>query len=138
MARPKQRFIAPGPEEEALPIAASPWHFARIVEFPREHWEVILEFAKGLHSAEEIERLEEYAYPVDDELLPERRDGEAMIEFLRTLQAEIRAAPPLVPEVTEEFLEDLPNEDHARMLEAVAAVIAEALRLGEPFIAGPV
>jgi hypothetical protein len=137
MARPKQRFIAPGPEEEALPIEASPWHFARIVEFPREHWFVILELVERVHGLERREWLERYAYPADDELLPDRRDGEAMIEFLRALQAEIRAAPPLVPEVTEELLENFTNEEHARMLAAMSAVIAEALLRGEPFIAGP-
>ena len=136
MGRPKQRFIAPGPEEEALPIAPSPWHFARIVEFHREHWHVILDFIERAHGPAQREWLESYAYPADDELLPERQDGEAMIDLLRSLQAEIRAAPPLVPEVTEEFPENLYNEEHARMLEALVAVIAEALQRGEPFIAG--
>ena len=35
-----------------------------------------------------------------------------------------------------QFREDLPNEDHARMLEALIAVISEALRRGKLFISG--
>lgn len=49
------------------------------------------------------------------------------------LEDAIFKAPPLVPEPTEEFPEDFPNDEHVRMLQVVAVVLAEAKRLGQPF-----
>jgi hypothetical protein len=133
VGRLKQLFIAPGPEEEALPTPPSAWHSGRYVAIPMEHWEVILEFAEKA-DAEKTELLRRYAYPAGTQtLLPPAEEAEMMLGFLGELQAKLLKAPPLVPEVTELFPEDFPNDDHAQMLEAVAAVIRESQRLGQPF-----
>lgn len=97
-----------------------------------EHWKVILRFAETL-SAEKTQLLRDYSYPADGRILPPREEVDAVLAFINELEAAIRKAPPLVPELTEVFLEDYPNEEHVRMLQAVAAVIAEASRLDQPF-----
>lgn len=133
MGRLGQLFTAPGPEDEELPTPPSAWHSGRYVTIPMEHWEVILEFADKV-DAEKTEILRRYAYPPDTrKLLPPADELDLMIGFLRDLQTKLLEAPPLVPEVTELFPEDFPNDEHARMLEAVAAVLRESQRLGEPF-----
>jgi sugar phosphate isomerase/epimerase len=132
VGRPGQFFIAPGPEDAALPIAASAWHTGRTVRLPMEHWEAILDFAEKL-DAQKTQTLRAYAYPEGGRLLPPREELDAMLGFVRELEDAIRAAPPLVPELTEIFLEDYPNDEHIRMLQAVAAVLAEARRLELPF-----
>jgi hypothetical protein len=38
-----------------------------------------------------------------------------MLCFLRDLQDKLLEAPPLVPEVTEQFLEDFSNDEHVRL-----------------------
>jgi hypothetical protein len=97
-----------------------------------EHWNLILDFAERL-SAEKTQTLRNYSYPAEGRILPPREELEAMLTFINELKKAIGEAPPLVPATTEVFLEDYPNEEHARMLEAVAAVLAETRRLGQPF-----
>jgi hypothetical protein len=97
-----------------------------------EHWKVILDFAETL-SAKKAQILRAYSYPEDGRTLPPREEIDAMLAFILELEEAIRKAPPLVPAVTEVFLEDYPNEEHVRMLQAVAAVLAEAKRLDHPF-----
>jgi hypothetical protein len=97
-----------------------------------EHWDVILDFAEKL-DAQKTQTLRSYAYPAGGRVLPPRAELDAMLAFIQQLEAAIHQAPPLVPEVTEVFLEDYPNDEHVRMLQAVAAVLAEASRLGQPF-----
>jgi hypothetical protein len=133
MGRLKQLFIAPGPEDDELPIAPSAWHDGPYVTIPMEHWEVILDFAEKLDS-EKTQRLRDYSYPTDRCVLPHAEEHEVMMKFIRYLQGELLGAPPLVPEPNALFPENFPNEDHAQMLEAVAAVLVEAQRLGLPFV----
>jgi hypothetical protein len=132
MGRLKQMFIAPGPEDEALPTPPSAWHDGRYVSIPMEHWDVILEFAERLEAAKG-QMLRRYAYPPDTRLLPSAEEHQVMVDFIRRLQKEILEAPPLVPEANELFPEDFPNTEHVLMLDSVIAVLCEAQRLGEGF-----
>lgn len=91
-----------------------------------EHWERISE-----HFIEK--------YPESASLWNSACDGETapdvapiVRELLLKLRASIGEAAPLTPRVTEEILEDLPPWEHQRMLDAVAAVFAEAIARGEP------
>lgn len=133
MGRLAQLFIAPGSDDEELPTAASSWHRGRYAKLPMEHWEVILEFAERM-DPEKAQVLRRYSYPAPDgKILPSPDEHQMMMVFIRDLQREILNAPPLVPEANELFPEDFPNTDHAQMLDAVAAVLQEAQRLGQPF-----
>ncbi len=131
-----QNFVAPGADTEPLPIEPSPWHDARLVTVPREHWELVLELGASV-DAKKAEKLDGYSlaadfnkecfiYAVPDEL-------EAMVGFMRDLGRRIGVAAPLVPEATEEVPDELENEEHVRMLQAVSAVFEEAIRQGQPF-----
>jgi hypothetical protein len=132
LGRLGQLFIAPGPEDEPLPIPESPWHAGRTVWLPMEHWQVIVQHAEQL-DAERAALLRRYAYPPERRLLLPPQELDAALHFIGELAGSILAAAPLVPEVSEEFPEDYTNVEHARMLEAVAAVLREARRRGEPF-----
>lgn len=133
MGRPNQLFFAPGPDDEPLPIAASAWHSGRCVVIPLEHWEVILAFVTQTdRSLGEI--LECYSYPPDTRrLLPSADELREVLQSLDQVIDRLRAAAPLVPEISERFPEDFPNEEHALMVEAAAAVFREALVRQEPF-----
>jgi hypothetical protein len=97
-----------------------------------EHWDVILDFAERL-DAEKAQTLRRYSYPREGRILPPLEEVGAMLAFIRHLQDEILEAPPLVPEASDLFPENFPNDEHVRMLEAVVAVLLEAQRLGQPF-----
>lgn len=133
MGRPNQLFFAPGPDDEPLRIAASAWHSGRCVVIPLEHWEVILAFVTQTdRSLGEI--LERYSYPPDTRrLLPSADELREVLQSLNQVIDRLRAAAPLVPEISERFPEDFPNEEHALMVEAAAAVFREALVRQEPF-----
>lgn len=90
-----------------------------------EHWEVILDFAERL-DAERTKTLRRYAYPENGRILPPPEELDAMLAFIGELQEAIQRAPALVPTTTELFPEDYTNEEHARMLQAVAAVLARS------------
>lgn len=132
MGRLAQLFIAPGPEDDELATSPSAWHSGRYVTIPMEHWEVILNFASQLDE-EKANILRGYAYPENRRVLPAKEESDMMISFIGRLQEAIIEAPPLVPEATEVYLENFPNDEHARMLDAVVAVLSEAQRLGQPF-----
>jgi len=97
-----------------------------------EHWDVILDFAEKLNP-EKAQRLRAYSYPKGGRILPVREELDAMLAFIQVLEDAIDKAPPLVPMRTEDFPEPFPNDEHVRMLQAVAAVLTEAKRLGQPF-----
>lgn len=97
-----------------------------------EHWDVILDFAEKLN-AEKTQTLRRYSYPREGRILPPTDELEATLAFIRDLQEEILKAPPLVPDASDLFPENFPNEEHVRMLEAVVGVLLEARRLGQPF-----
>lgn len=133
MGRPNQLFFAPGPDGEPSPIAASAWHSGRCVIIPLEHWEVILEFTTRTDPAL-AEILERYSYtPGAQRILPSATELRVVLQSLVQVQNRLRAAPPLVPEVSDGFPEDFPNEEHPLMVEAAAAVFREALVRQQPF-----
>jgi len=133
LGRPNQLFFAPGPDDEPLPIAASAWHSGRCVIIPLEHWQVILAFVARTDPAL-AGILERYSYPPDTRrLLPPTRELRAVLQSLTQVQERLRAAAPLVPEASEHFPEDFPNEEHALMVKAAAAVFCEASVRQQPF-----
>lgn len=97
-----------------------------------EHWDVILDFAEKV-DAEKAQTLRRYSYPREGRILPPSEELELMLSFIRHLQAEILETPPLVPDASDLFPENFPNDEHVRMLEAVSTVLLEARRLGQPF-----
>lgn len=130
---PNQLFIAPGSDDEPLPIEPSAWHAGRCVVIPLEHWEIILQFVAGTDKAL-FQTLERYSYPPDTRrILPADDELRVVLHSLDELQDRIRASPPFVPVVNERFPEDFSNEEHALMVKAAAAVFREALTRGEPF-----
>ena len=136
MSRSWQVFVAPDDESAPLPIAASPWHIDRMVRIPTEHWLLILDFAESMNLALSDElRANSRAidHNPDDEIrIPLSRLG-PLVAFLRQVKVAIGLAPPLVPEATEDVPDELTNDEHARMIEAVSAVFEEAQRLQQPF-----
>lgn len=136
MGRMWQMFVAPGPEDEPLPAEPLPWVEERSVILPREQWVVILDFARRFNEAL-TEKLSAYSLPVraydDDDMRVPREEAEELIQFMNHIAEEIEKADPLVPEPTEEIPDAFGNEEHARMVRAVAAVYSEALRRDEPF-----
>lgn len=62
---------------------------------------------------------------------PTRSQLVDLSRFLRSVARAIIAAPPLVPEPTLEFPEDFVNEEHARMAEAVAAILDQSAQRNE-------
>jgi hypothetical protein len=136
VSRAWQIFVAPGPEEEPLPIAASPWHQDRWVHLPKEHWGVIVDFAASIDptAAEWLDEISTSSDPEHDHYVRlSAQDAERLLAFLRRLGEAIETAEPLVPKATDEVPDEFVNDEHVRMLEAVSAVIAEATRRGEPF-----
>lgn len=119
-----QVFCAPGPEGEPLPIAPSPWHVGRCARLPLEHWQRLYEFL--LSQTPEAGPLWGAASAWDASLSPEQITD--FRELLRNLRRSLDSAPPLTPEVSEEILEDLPNWEHQRMLDAVLCVLDESDR----------
>lgn len=136
MGRPWQIFVAPGPEEMALPTAPSPWVDERWAQIPREHWRLILSFAERL-SFEDARLLEALSYAVDfnkeDLVRAPLEQIERAVDFLDRLRSLILASEPLVPNSTDDIPDAYENEEHVRMVEAVAAVFRESLRLEQPF-----
>ena len=136
MGRMWQMFVAPGPDDEPLAAEPSPWVEERSVILPREHWVVILDFARRFNTAL-AERLSAYSLPArayeDDFVRVPPEEAEELIRFLNRIAEEIEKSEPLVPEPTEEIPDAFVNEEHARMARAVAAVYAESIRRDEPF-----
>lgn len=132
-----QVFVAPGNVEEALAIPPSPWHDAREARIPLEHWNLIWDFAQRIDPQQALV-LDQATYltkadgPTDPIALSPNQ-VQTLLTFMARLQDEIAQAAPLVPIATEEVPDAYENEEHIRMLAAVAAVFRESLRLGEPF-----
>ena len=135
MGRIHQYFIAPGNTEEPLPIPESPWHAGHVAKLPLEHFSVILDFAQS-YDAARAEELQKFALPVGGSVSASRQALEDMQRFLAELKERILQSPPLTPEATEEIPEDYANDEHGRMLDAIAAVLEVAKQTGQPFTAG--
>jgi hypothetical protein len=136
MKRSWQIFVAPGEENEPLPISVSPWHSERRASLPLEHWNLILDFIEQYDrkSAERLRMLSRAVDDNDDDFVnasPE--DLSELSKRMEVWMKKIKQAPPLVEAVSEDIPDRYVNEEHARMLEAVAAVFREALRLEKPF-----
>jgi hypothetical protein len=97
-----------------------------------EHWDAILDFAEKV-DVEKAQTLRRYAYPREGRILPPSEELELMISFIRHLQEKLLKAPALVPDASDLFPENFPNDEHVRMLDAVGMVLVEARRLGQPF-----
>ena len=128
--RNTQVFVAP--EGAAVAIAPSPWFADGWVRMPYEHWALILEFARSVDEigADNVEQLSNAGVDqVPNQPAAKLRSAES---FLRRLAIMLPSAAPLAAAPTERVPEEYPNEEHARMCEAVAAVMAAAAEAGEP------
>jgi len=136
MSRLWQIFVAPGDGSDALPIDRSPWYSGRTVTLPKEHWEVILQFAASINK-QAAQKLTSYArsenYFDDDNIHVSREELDSILVFMEKLSQKIEQAAPLVPQPNDDTPEDFENAEHARMVKAVAAVFSEARRLHRPF-----
>jgi hypothetical protein len=104
MSRLWQIFVAPGPEEEELPLPASPWHIGRLARLPHEHWERIIEVAGEQHS--EWGKLLEQASALDGDFSTWTTDRTRTLrDVLSQLCKVIAGAEPLVREATYELEE---------------------------------
>ena len=135
-SRQWQVFVAPGEETDQLPIEPSPWHDERWVRIPKEHWSLILSFAESLNQ-DKAEKLDAYSWATDNNeynyIYVSTQELESLLVFMEELGRKIELADPLVPEATEEVPDEYVNEEHVRMLNAVAAVFQESIRLHQPF-----
>jgi|SRR6476661_10187962 len=135
-SRQWQVFVAPGEETDQLLIEPSPWHDERWVRIPKEHWNLILCFAESLDQ-DKAEKLDAYSWAADnneyDNIYASTEELEQLLVFIEELSRKIELADPLVPEATEEVPDEYVNEEHMRMLNAVAAVFRESIRLRQPF-----
>lgn len=129
--RNTQIFVAPGDDDAPLPIEPSPWHKGRWVRLPYEHWSVILEFAKTVDPVATgvVKRLSN----LGAEQFPNHQEADLKLahDFLGRLAILLPAAPRLVEAPTKKIPEDYPNEAHARMCDAVAAVMAAGVDAGQ-------
>jgi hypothetical protein len=136
MSRLRQVFVAPGEENEPLPLDSSPWHIDRAVYIPREHWELILDFAAKIDPVS-ARKLDSYSWAADnnpdDAVDVSREEIESAIKFMQQVKLQLITVEPLVPEANEETPDSFVNEEYVRMLDAVSAVFQEALKRDESF-----
>ena len=126
-------FMAPGESEQPLPIPESPWHAGRAARVPEEHWQQLLEFAHTVDDAG-ADELERASFLENEQARQWSADNSrALGDLLQRMIERLPAAPPLTPEVTDDILEPYSPAEHVRMVQAVQSVIAESLRLGQPF-----
>jgi hypothetical protein len=125
-------FRAPGEAEQPLPIPASPWHQGRAARLPEDQWECLLAFARSLDQRR-AEILEQAALLEDDEAQRfAASDVREAQQLLEQMMERIPGAPPLRPD-GDDAGGGFSAAEQVRMLEAVHAVLAEALRTGQPF-----
>jgi hypothetical protein len=132
MGRRRQYFIAPGDEDQDLPIASSPWHIGRYVRLPAEHWEILTEFIE-IHLPEYKDIFREASYLDGDfsdwsmEKVAEFRRGLLQLALI------LSESEDLSYELTDEICEDYPNSEYVRMIDAIIAVVDESIRFSESF-----
>ena len=136
MSKMWQVFAAPDDGSQNLPIAPSPWHAGRFTYIPREHWTVLLAFAEQIDpqrtsTLRSLSRSQNLL--ADDEVHAPEKDLKAANDFIRHLQSIIARSASLINVLDGEVAEYFENDEYVRMLEAVAAVLRESLRLGKPF-----
>ena len=132
MGRRWQVFIAPGEEDDDLPVEESPWNIGREARLPKEHWDLIVELAKN-NDPELGVLLEQIAYLDGDFSQWNEKKTKKLYKGLKQLCFTIDKSEPLAPEVSNEIPEDHPPEDHILMVRTVMAVIEESQRMGEMF-----
>ena len=136
MGRRKQVFVAPGDDDDRLPIPESPWHTGRWVHLPRENWELVLDFADSLESVGGalLRRISRAPSPsTQDAVALGSQELRILHTFLGDLERSVEAAAPLIGEPTAAVPDAYTNEEHARMIRAVWAVVGEALLSAQPF-----
>ena len=136
MSRLWQVFVAPGEDSSPLPLRPSPWHDGRMVRVPHEHWLVILSFAASMNQALSDELGSISRAPdnnPDDEVSCDLERLSTLISFMQELGIAIQAAPALISEVSDEVVDDLTNDEHARMIDAVACVLKQSNEMRRHF-----
>ena len=136
MSRLWQVFVAPGEDDAPLPLPSSPWHTGRMARIPHEHWLLVIAFAATMNQAmsDELDSISRALDNNPDDEIPVtfERLG-ALTSFMRRLSSAVRTAPALVPKATDEIADELTNDEHARMIDAVASVLEEANTVRRPF-----
>jgi hypothetical protein len=132
MSRLWQIFQAPGPDDVSLPLDESPWHVGRQARLPKEHWDAIVALARRLQGSwgELLERASDLD---DDASRWTTQDSTALLAALGRIIEALPAVAPLTPQVTPDIPENYGNDEHARMVAAVAAVVRESLADGAVF-----
>jgi hypothetical protein len=132
MGRRQQYFIAPGDEDQDLPIASSPWHIGRYVHIPAEHWEILTDFIE-IHLPEYKHIFKEASY-LDGDFLNWSMEKEAQFRRgLLQLKSLLNKSEDLVYELTDEVREDYPNSEYIRMIDAIIAVVDESIKFSVSF-----
>lgn len=108
MSRLYKVFVAPGPEDAALPGASTPWRYPRQVRLPMEHWERMLTLLDGDDFA-----LLDGLPGTDDETA---RPSPALRATLLRLVERLATAPPLTPDDVDdpEIPEPMPPRSTSR------------------------
>ncbi len=136
MSRSWQLFEGPDPDDRPLPTPPSPWIEGQLVRLPLEHWQIVVDFA-AKSSPDVARQLSGISFAAagqdDDRIALEPSELQSLLKNLERLALAIRQAEPLVRVATAAVPDEFVNEEHARMVEAVRAVVTEALRLGLPF-----
>src|SRR5262245_41346335 len=115
-----QFFVAPGPEDEELPVADPSWRLARMTSSPPADWDAILAVARDLDpKLAEALSLVSHVLPSDGPP-PAEDEVRALVDFLHRLEQAVRAAPPADEEGADGPVRS--RDDHAGMCEAVRAV----------------
>jgi hypothetical protein len=127
-------FEAPDGRGE-LTIPPSPWHSGGLVRLPEENWSLILEFAakRDASLARELEHSSQGTDETEDEVRVSPDRLERLASFGEEISNALHHAPPLVPEANEQVPDAFTNAEHARMVDAVAAVMRASARSGRPF-----
>jgi hypothetical protein len=132
MRRRYQNFIAPGDEELELPIPKSRWHVGRLACIPREHWELLIEFAN--EKLPEYGDLLEKASYLDGNFsswsIKKTLDFRTALEKLCSI---LNKSNNFTYKDTDEVYEDYPNDAYIRMIQSIIAVLDESLKLSDFF-----
>lgn len=126
-----QTFIAPGDEDEELPIKHSPWVIDRIVSIPMRYWNVLLEYAEATNKkkGEKLDNAcwsridEDYnIYLSDDEI-------DELILFMEELCHKLKSEPkdPI------DGPEGLYNEEYINIFKVVILIFKESKSRKQPF-----
>jgi hypothetical protein len=132
MGRRYQNFVAPGNEEIELPIPKSRWHVGRLACIPREHWELLIEFASK--KMPEYEDLFEKASYLDGNFSDWSEQKTLRFRTaLEKLCSILSESNDFTYKDTDEVYEDYSNDAYIRMIQAIISVINESLKASEFF-----